>query len=923
MRPGFLERLFGAALIAFPSAHRRRFGDEMQRSFAQLVSACRAAGGQAAARRLAFRAVLDAVRCGIALRFEARAMPTRPAPQRRPHPTMIDSLRFDLRHALRSLRRSPAFSVAAIVVLALGIGANSAMFSALRATMLQAPPYPDPDRLLLVDLEFPLPDRAEPEIGGWSYPKFRTLLEQPDLAIEDLAGYSRRVVALAAAGGDAERVDAELVTPRYFRVLGATPHAGRLFVDDKDGDAAAEARLTTVLGHAFWQRRFGGDPDIVGAQVRIGGRPVEVVGVLEPGFRGLTGRADLWLNFSSLPALVNPRALQMKHAHWFEAVGRLAPGVTLDQLDTQLDQVSAVLDRVYPDSFYEEPIGVGARSLADARRNPNAERSLLLLSIAAIAIVLIACGNVAALFESRADGRRRAISIRSALGATRGAVVRAMMIEATVLAVAGGLLGLALARWLVTGLAYAWPASFRQGSGFIELTHLDGLSLGPSGALFALIAAVLVAMLFGLGPAVRLSRQVGAPQDALRGSDLTDGRGRGLFRSRAVLVGAQTALAVVLVIGAGLMITSLLRLGATPIGARAEGLVAFEYEIARSSQRADAPLALHRTLLERLQAMPGVTGVTFGHAPLSESRDITLVTGIDGAPPKVSTDQPEIGFHRVADGHFRLLDIPVLAGRGFGPGDRADGAPVVVLSKTAARTLYGDPVESAIGRQISLGMDLTSDGESAEVIGVVGDVLYGHPSDGLIAEAYSSYRQSSTRYQSVLVRTDGEPLALVGDLRSLMTELDPDLPIFGLRTLSEIRRAAIGDTRMLTTLLLGSALLALTLAAIGTYGVTSYWVAGRRREMGVRIALGARSLEVQKLVVGRGLKAVAIGIVVGTAGALAATRIMTSLLFEVESRDPLTFITAILTLLVVTFLASYLPARRASRVDPVAVLSDE
>lgn len=924
----WLERLFAVSLLAFPATLRRRFGAEMRHAFAALIEDQRRTRGDAVALHLALRAFVDVLSAGLEARLRRahRSLPViapeRRAPPRRTSPTMLDSLHSDLRHAVRSLRKAPAFSLAAILVLALGIGANSAMFSAVRTAILAEPPYPMPDQLVLLDLEFPLPDRVEPEIAPWSYPKLTTLLEQPSLLVDPVAGYTRRTLTLSGTGdGEALRIEAEIVTPSYLPLLGGRAQQGRLFADDDPAAGIPEPQLHAVLDHGFWQRRFGGDPAAVGQVVRINGKPVEITGVLAPGFRGLTGASDLWLPMSSMPVLINPRQLLMAQAHWFEVVGRRLPGTTLEQLDAQLAQIGPVIDRTYPDDFFEKPIGVGARSLAEARRSPNAERSLWVLSAAALLIVLIACGNVAALFESRADGRGRSISIRSALGATRPMVVRYMMLEAALLALAGGLLGLVLARLGAVWLVRAWPASFREGAGFLERTHLDGLEVGLSGALFALVLALAVSVLFGLGPALRLSGIVRAPQRILRASAAIAGRGRSVLTSRAALVGGQTALAVMLVIGAGLMLTSLARLERVEIGARTEGLLAFQYEIARSSRLAETPNALHEALLERLRAVPGVLGATYGSPPLGEHDDIALVTAIDGAAPVVSTEQPNIGVHHVADDHFRVLGVPVLAGRSFLPSDRADSPPVVVLNQTAAKQLFG--TESPIGRRIALSIALTAEGASAEVVGVVGDVLYDHPSEGIMREAYVSFRQEPQRYITALVRTDREPVALVPEVRALVRDLDPDLPIFGVRTVAQIRGDAIGDTRVLTALLLGCALLALALAAVGTYGVTAYWVAGRRRELGLRIALGARRRQVQAMVMSHGLRAVLVGIVLGTAGALAGAHLLSGLLFEVASRDPATFVAASATLLVVAALACYLPARRAARVDPATTLSDE
>ncbi len=936
-RGGF-ERLFGLALLAFPRHLRARFGEEMRFAFRAMLRdpvhrASAVPGNRQARPRLALRALLDVVSCGLHARWQAMHERSRgvfrgatpPAPPlgsrstpKRSTTPMREKLASEIRYALRSLRNAPAFSVAAVAVLALGIGLNSAMFSAVRAAILAPPPYPSPQELVLLDMEFTFPNQPEPALAGWSYPKHQVLLQQPDLVVDPVAGFTRRPLTLARNGDrDALRVDAEVVSSSYFAMLGAQPVAGRFFAREEPTDGVPPPQLVAVLGHDFWQRHFGGDPNVVGQDVQLNGQPVAVVGVMGPDFQGLSGPADLWLPLSSLPVLTEPRQLEMAHAHWFDLVGRLHPEATLAQLNAQLDTIGAVIDRAHPDEYFDEPIGVGARSLAVARRSPNAERSLWVLLAATGLIVLIACGNLAALFESRADGHKRSISIRGALGASRATIVRHVMFEAGLLAVAGAAAGVVIARWGMAGLMAAWPETFREGNGYLELTHLDGLELGLSGLVFAFVLAAVISVLFGLGPALRLSRLVRVPQRALRLVSGTAGR-RGIWSSRAALVCGQTALAVTLAIGSGLMISSLARLARVEVGAETSGLLAFRYELGRDHPSNDQPHVVHADLLERFRSIPGVRGAAIGSAPLADHDNTTLVKSTNGEPPVIDNSRPSIGVHYVSDDYFRVLGTPLLAGRSFQPGDHADAPPVVVLNRRAAQELFG--TADAVGRLMALSMGLTRGNRSAEVVGVVDDVLYAHPVEGIMLEAYVSARQAGPRWATVLIKTDGEPLTLVPDIRSVMRQAQPGLPIYGVRTVEQIGNEAIGDTRVLTSLLLAFSLLALTLAAVGTYGVTAYWVAGRRRELGVRIALGARNGQVQSMVIGSGLRAVAVGIALGTFVAWVSTRLLTSLLFEVDQHDPLAFAAGAAVLLAVSILASYLPARQAARLDPVAVL---
>ncbi len=826
---------------------------------------------------------------------------------------------LDARVGARALRRTPAFTAAAVLVLALGIGANTAIFSAVKAALLTPPPYPHPERLVLLDLtEASTAPPGAPRAMPWSYPKFQILAATKDLPLQAVAAYAVRSLTLTGRG-DPAYVSAEVVTPDYMRLLGVATVAGRSFIA---GDDVAGSAPVAILGYGLWRERFGGDSSVVGRSVTLGGRAVQVAGVAPPDFRGLSGRADLFIPVHTGAALIAPLLVDAARAHWLTSVGRLAPGASMAALDARMRSVGSAVEAAYPTSDPTVARSGAARSLLSARINDQARRSLLILSVAAALLLLVACANLAGLLMARAGGRAREAAVRVAIGAGRWRVARSFLVESLLLAGAGAAVAVLVARVGARALAAAWPARFLDGTWNVRALDLSAVTVDGDVVAFTVLVALLAGLLFGLLPALSVSQVDPARELGARSTGGTrTRRGWGGWDLRGGLVAAEIALALVLLVGAGLLVRSLRQLDAVDRGFRQGNLLAFSFEIPRDGRDSIDVAAFHERFIERLEALPDVrsaavscTAPLGGHCMITEVRRAGDRRWSEGS-------RPRIGVNYISDDYFSTLGVPVREGRTFTATDRAGSRPVVVLGATAARALF--PGGHAVGRAIAIGTDLTGEqGSSADVIGVVGDVLYDRPEEGVMADAYISERQE-TGYGTFVLRTRGEPLAVVPAVRAALASLDPDLPIHDVATISDIAATATADTRVLGALLTTFAFLALLLACTGVWAVVAFAVSRRSSELGLRMALGAAPRQVVRLVVRGGLTLAAAGVAVGVVGAWAAARVLRSLLYDVAATDPLTYAAAAALLLGVTALAAWLPARRATRVDPITALRAE
>jgi predicted permease len=552
--------------------------------------------------------------------------------------------------------------------------------------------------------------------------------------------------------------------------------------------------------------------------------------------------------------------------------------------------------------------------LSEARVNGQSRVAVGVLMAAAAMVLLIACANLAGLLLARGRSQSRAAAIRLALGAGRARVARSALAESLVLAAVGGGLGLLMARWGIQALRSAWPARFLTPEGAtirsvdLALLRLDAGAIG-----FAVLATLLTVLVFGLVPALRTARV--APQETLcAGGTITRGRAGRRWPAASILVATQMALALVLLVGAGLMFDSLLRLRSVPVGFDTSRMLVMDVTVSRNSPAFEQPVPLREALVARIAALPGVDAATLGCAPLYGLCWTGGVTGLDGRA--VETDAT-VGIHMVPDGFFETLRIPVIAGRTFGPSDRDGGPPVVVINQRAAQRVFGE--ENPIGRTMKVTADITEE-QQAEVIGIVGDVLQGRPDQGPQPEAYFTERQMAEAGGALMIRTRGEPLDAVSAIRAAARDVDPTIVVDRARTMNDMRARALGDTRVLLVLLGLFAFVAVALAGAGLWAIVALSVADRRRELGLRVVLGARSSELIAMVTRQGFGAALAGAFVGGWAAWGLSRLLSSLLFETNAHEPVAFVGAAIVLLAGALLASVIPARRATRVDPARTL---
>ncbi|MEK9507288.1 ADOP family duplicated permease [Gemmatimonadota bacterium Y43] len=903
---GFATALFRAALLAQPRATRVEWGEEMVWAFRAGLAERR---GLLARARWTARCAFDGLWSGLRERRRVEGHPDPDPAREGRRMSMFSDLRMDLKVAGRSLRRAPGFTLAAVAILALGIGANTALYSAIRGALLTPPPFPEPDRIVLLDLtETDGGPEAEP--FPWSYPKFRVLSEA-ELPLEASGAYSVRNLTLTGAG-DATVVPVEIATPDYFEVLRARPVRGRAFAATDDTEGAA---LVALLSHAEWEGRFGSDPAVIGRDIQLAGRAVTVIGVMPPGFRGLSGQGRLWVTPHAAGTLIRSFLVTGTEVHWLQGVGRLRAEASLAALDEAMRGVGRAADAAGPGADDPDAVREGAaRALLDVRVGERVRRSLLVLALASVLLLGVACANLGGLMVARAAARSRESAVRAALGAGWWRVARGRIVEGLIVALLAGVASTAVAGLAGGWIARAWPRRSLSDAWNVDVVGLGGVTLEGSELLFAAVTSIAVGFLLGLVPA--LSSRRAALSDQLReGATATLGRGR-RRPWRGGLVAAEVAVALVLIVGAGLLLRSLHALGQVERGYVAGGLLTFDVRMPPVSAWADDPADFHEQVEARIGSLPGVESIGMGCvAPVSGH---CMLTGVQAAGDREWPEgsRPEIGVHYVTDGWFHTLGVPMVSGRGFTSADRADSPLVVVLGETAARRLF--PEGDALGSTVEAGFG----DQPAEVIGIVGDVLYERPEYGHMAEVYLSHRQADG-YGTFLLRTRDDPLALVPAIRAAVRELEPDAPVVSPRTLTSIEASASADTRMLGGLLLAYAGLALLLACTGVWAAVAFTVSRRLREFGLRLALGAAPGRVVGAIVGGGLRVVLAGIALGGVSAWFAARLLDTLLFGVGVGDPLVFGAGAVLLLAVALLAAWLPARRAVRVDPVQSLRAE
>jgi len=812
----------------------------------------------------------------------------------------LDDLRQDLRYGVRSLARAPLFSLLAVVTLAVGIGANAAVFGVLKSVLLDALPYADAERLVRIHgrlLDGSI--RWVPVSAGTA-----TDVAERQRSFERIAAFEGRTrESIFDSGGEPRVVHVGWAEPSLFRTLGVSPALGRPLADD---DAASDTIRSVVLTHAGWQRLLGGDRAAVGGEIRINGIPRTVVGVLPRGFVGPVADAEIYFPLSLRAFLRNP--ISARRQHNFGMVGRLKPGVTVEAARRELDALFAELARQYPNENGGE--GAAVMPVRDDMMGDTRTPLLVLMASAGL-VLLIACANLAGALLSRTISRRKEFAVRAALGAGRGRLVRQLLTESTVLALAGGAAGILLAS---LGLAVL------RGLALPALPAYAELSLDPGALLFTSLLALATGLAFGVAPALSVSRT--DLQGMLREAGAPGGGGRGASEGqrsrhlRGLLVAGQIALCVSLLAGAGLLVRSLLAMTATPLGFDPDGVLTVAVQLPRAGYATgEARTRFLERFEERLRALPGVTAVaSVGQAPTRVANRNGFV--VVGAP--APADQKGIMLlTEVSDSYFRTLGIPVREGRTFGPEDGRPGGPLVfVISESAARHYF--PQGGAVGALVKMGPQ--PDAPQATVIGVVGDVR----NDPAKADAepiqYMSNRQAPWNGPVFVIRARGEPTALVPAVRRELAAIDPGLPLHQVATLRALLAEGLSGRRLPVVLMTAFGALALLLASVGVYAMFAAMAAAREREFGVRIALGSTPRDIARLVLRQGGVWMVAGLVAGGAGVVVVSRMLRGLLFGVPPFDPLALGAAAALLLVCASVALLAPVRRATRVDPISVL---
>jgi putative ABC transport system permease protein len=804
----------------------------------------------------------------------------------------MSNLVHDIRYAIRLFLRRPGFAAVAILTLALGIGATTAIFTVVHAVLLSPLPFRDAERLAQVRIisqsgdDFPLPDA---DFLAW---------RSQNQTADAVAVYDVRP-AIVTGDGDAERIGAAGVTDRFFDVLGARPLAGRVF---QDGDDKPGATKAAVLSHAFWTRRFHADQGAVGRVVMIDGVGHSIIGVMPRDFRFPIDDVDVWQTLTMNPP---PR----RGPFYTTGLARLKPGVEIAELRANLDTVTTGLKRQYP---APEDWKLEAVPLQEALVG-NVRRILYLLLGAVGFLLLIATVNVANLLLARAATREREIALRGALGAGRGRIVAQLVAESVTLAFLSGLVGLLLAWWGTEALLALAPRA---------IPRLDEVRMNVPVFLFALGAASICGVVFGLAPALRASR---APLvDTLKEGGRS-GASAGHRRLQRVLVVSEVALALMLSVGAGLMVRSLAELQRVSPGFDPGHLLTFEIALPGVGYREDARVrSFYDALVQKLEAVPGVrsVGLAISLPPnLLQVTDNFMVEG-QVLPPNQSAPVGPVVM--VSDRFFATLGVPIVRGRAFDVSDEVDRARTVIVNEALAKKYL--PGVDPIGGRLKIGgpeRPIAPNNPWMAIVGVAGDIKY----SGLDAPPeptyYLPYRQNPWNRQFVVVRAASDPAALAAAARQAVAALDKDVPIANLRTMDELMTASVAPPKFRTVLVAMFALVGLLLAAVGLYGVISYAVTERTHELGVRIALGADRGDVVRLVLGEAMLMTVSGILVGLVGAFATTRLMQSLLFGVASTDAATFAGISVLLLMTALVASYVPTRRATRVDPMVALRYE
>jgi putative ABC transport system permease protein len=804
---------------------------------------------------------------------------------------IIPGLISDIRFAFRMLFRTPAFSLAAALVLALGLGASTAIFTLVERLLLSPLPYPDADRLVWI---WHVPPRAGAGLRGLFATDIDEIRRESRL-FESLAGAFQGSWNITGLG-EPQRLAGVRVTADFFPTLGIQPQTGRLFSPE---EYHTGRETVAILSDSFWRNHLGGDPNIVGRRISMDGVPFEIVGIMPREF-ALSADYDLWA-----PLPPESPYIAGRNWRWVRACGRLKHGVEPREAQAEMDGIARDLASRFP-----EDRGYGLKVVTFLDQEVGSVRKTLWVFAAAVGcVLLIACSNVASLLLARGATRVREMAVRSAVGASRGALVRQLLIESGLLAIGGALLGLPLAIFGVQLLIALDPQALPRA----QEIHPDARVLA-----FSFLLALATALIFGIVPAMRGSR-VG-----VRGVLTAGGRGNSGGRSgnrlRSALVVTEVALGVVLLASAGLLVRSFRQLAEVRPGYDVSRVVTMQFALSDGRYR-DLARCEHffEHLLNHLEETPGVNSAgTTNFLPLVKDKQSAGIW-LDSQPVHTADTRIVLDNRVVSPGYFRAMGVPLLAGRFFAWTDRTDSAKVMIVNDAFAREFF--PRGDALGKRIS--MDMGKSTWTGEIVGVVGNFRETDIAQEPRRELFTAYSQTTIPSSTLVVRSDGSTADVLSAIRGAVAAVDPDVAFYNVRTMKQQVADAVAQPRLRSALFAVFSIVALLLASLGIYGVIACSVAERRREIGIRVALGARPSEVRGMVLGQGLKLTAIGLGVGLAGAAAATRLIEGFLFGVSASDPFTYAGTCAVFLAVALVASYLPARRALRVDPIAALREE
>lgn len=808
----------------------------------------------------------------------------------------------DIRFGFRILLKRPGFSLIVVLTLALGIGANTTIFSAIDAVLLNPLPYKNPERLMVMwetnkHLGPEMWDRNEVAIGNFLDWRERNQV------FDQLGALFDTDMNLTGVG-EPQRIKSYVVTTNFFQVLGVQPMLGRSFLPEEEKPGAP---FTVILGHDLWQRQFGSDPNIINRSLTFNGHQVAVVGVMPPGFEvqfPISKHVDMFVPF--IIDVADPD-YHDRSQNFLYTVARLKPGVSQEQAQSEMSLIASQLQQQYPETNAER----GVRVVPLHKQIVGNVESYLYMLFAAVGfLLLIACTNVAGLLLARVTARHREVAVRIALGASRWRLIRQLLTESVILSAVSGLLGLLLAYGGVKLLLALTPS---------EVPRLHEIGLHVPVFLWTLTISIVTGVLFGLAPAVQASKP-----DLNTALKESSGRNPGSFQGsglRNLLVVSEVAVALLLLVGAGLMTKSFVRLQQVDPGFDATNVVSMNIALPTSKYRQQQVNVFYDQLIERLKNLPGVKSVAgINPLPLSNS-NVSSRFVVEGAPFVPLADRPYAGVRVVTPDYFQTMSIPNLKGRSFTEQDRENTPRVIIVNEAMASRYW--PSEDVIGKRLGYVEEFSDKQEWLQIVGVVGDVRHKALETEVMPEVYFPYKQSPQNFMNLVVRTTSDPTSIVPAIRGQILSVDKDQPVSDIMTMEQRVAKSVAAKRFVMFLLGTFSILALGLAAVGIYGVMAYLVTQRTQEIGVRMALGAQKRDVLKLVVLKGMVLAIIGTTIGLVASLALTRVMRSLLFEVTPTDWLTFVISSAVLLIVALLACYIPARRATKLDPLIALRYE